>query len=151
MSSVPPDLTGIPRPHVDADSAPFWAAAREHRLVIQRCDQCGRYRFPPRPSCPGCRSSAAGWVQLSGVGRLVSWVVTRHVTQPAFARQLPYTVLYVELAEQPGLMMYGNLRGDATPLHVGDPLRAVFEDVDDELTVVQWQPAQHRRDRNRLG
>lgn len=138
MTAVQPDLTGIPRPHIDLESAPFWAATREHRLVVQRCDSCRVYRFPPKPICPGCRSGAASWVAVSGRGRLVSWVSTHHVTHPAFARQLPYTVVYVELIEQRGLMMYGDLRGDMTDLRVGDAVQAVFEDVDADLTVVQW-------------
>ncbi len=31
-------------------------ARRQHRLLIQRCKQCGTLRHPPRPMCSECRS-----------------------------------------------------------------------------------------------
>jgi uncharacterized OB-fold protein len=127
-------------PVVDLDSAPFWAAAREHRLAVQRCDDCFVLRFPVKPICPCCHSWSATWAELSGSGRVRSWVTTHHVTHPAFARQLPYVVLYVELEEQSGLMMYGNLRPAAAAVHSGMAVKAVFEDVSPEITLVQWQP-----------
>lgn len=134
-------MSDILAPRADVDSAPFWAAVREHRLTLQRCDECGRYRFPARPICPDCRSWKFTWPEVSGRGRVLSWVVTHHVTHPAFARQLPYEVLFVELAEQPGLAMYGNLRPAGAPVTSGMPVRAVFEDLTDAVTLVQWAPA----------
>jgi uncharacterized OB-fold protein len=127
-------------PVVDPDSAPFWAAAREHRLAIQRCDECGAFRFPVKPICPCCHSWSSTWTELTGKGRLRSWVTTHHVTHPAFVRQLPYVVLYVELDAQPGLLMYGNLRPPAAAVFSGMAVKAVFEDVSADITLVQWQP-----------
>ena len=134
-------MSDILAPLADADSGPFWAAVREHRLTVQCCDECGWYRFPARPICPRCRSWGFSWSEVSGRGTVLSWVVTHHVTHPAFARQLPYPVLYVELAEQPGLTMYGNLRPPAAPITSGMPVRALFEDLTDAVTLVQWAPA----------
>ena len=48
-----PDLEGLP---ADPTTAPFWRAAREHRLVVQRCTAAARtsstrarsaWRVPP--------------------------------------------------------------------------------------------------------
>jgi uncharacterized OB-fold protein len=133
-------MTDILAPQPDADSAPFWAAVREHRLTVQRCDECAAYRFPARPICPRCHSWRFTWSEVSGRGTVLSWVVTHHVTHPAFARQVPYPVLFVELAEQPGLTMYGNLRPPDVPITSGLPVRAVFEDLTDAVTLVQWAP-----------
>jgi uncharacterized protein len=134
-------MTDILLPQADLDSAPFWAAVREHRLTVQRCAHCATYRFPARPICPACHDWRSDWAEVSGRGRVLSWVVTHHVTHPAFARQLPYPVLLVELAEQPGLVMYGNLRPPDAPITSGMPVRAVFEDLTDAVTLVQWAPA----------
>jgi uncharacterized OB-fold protein len=134
-------MSDILAPRIDADSAPFWAAAREHRLTLQRCDECARYRFPARPICPDCHGWKFTWSEVSGRGRVLSWVVTHHVTHPAFARQVPYPVLFVELAEQAGLAMYGNLRPPSAPITSGMPVRAAFEDLNDTVTLVQWAPA----------
>jgi uncharacterized protein len=134
-------MTEILAPQIDVDSAPFWAAVRGHRLTVQRCDDCARYRFPARPICPRCRSWRFTWSEVSGRGHVLSWVVTHHVTHRAFARQVPYLVLFVELAEQPGLTMYGNLRPPDAPITSGLPVRAVFEDLTETVTLVQWAPA----------
>ena len=130
-----------PRPLPDADSAPFWAAVREGRLVVQRCTACGTYRFPPTAVCRRCRSTGTTWAEVSGQARVLSWIVTHQVFHPAFAGAAPYAVLLVELAEQPGLAMYGNLRPPDAPITEGMAVRAVFEAVDDELTLVQWTPS----------
>ena len=37
MSTPPPDIKPRPAPIPDAESAPYWAATVEGRLVIQRC------------------------------------------------------------------------------------------------------------------
>ena len=42
-----------PLPTPSAVSRPFWEAAKEHRLVFQRCRLCGTRVFYPRDICPG--------------------------------------------------------------------------------------------------
>lgn len=132
-------MTDFLLPEIDVESRPFWSAAREHRLVAQRCKNCGRLRFPVRPICPHCQSWSAEWTELSGRGRVRSWVITHHVTHPAFVRQLPYTIVYVELADQPSLVMYGNLRPSTAAVHLDLPVSAVFEDITPDVTLVQWK------------
>jgi hypothetical protein len=43
-----------PVPLPDELSRPFWDAAKERRLVIQRCSSCGHYNHPPRRFCDAC-------------------------------------------------------------------------------------------------
>jgi uncharacterized OB-fold protein len=133
-------VTSIPEPQPDADSAPFWAAARDHRLVVQRCDDCSTYRFPPRPVCDQCCSTKATFQQVSGRGRVLSWVVTYQKFHPAFADLVPYVVLLVGLVEQAGLLMYGNLRPESSPVTAGMEVQARFEQISDAYTLVQWEP-----------
>ena len=47
-------MASRPVPTVTDDSAPFWEAARDGRLVAQRCAGCGELHHPPRPECPRC-------------------------------------------------------------------------------------------------
>ena len=44
-----------PLPVVDPESAPYWAALKERRLILERCRDCGRHPFYPRALCPHCR------------------------------------------------------------------------------------------------
>jgi uncharacterized protein len=131
--------TAVPRPVEDRDSAPWWAAVREHRLTVQRCAGCSWLRFPPRALCRRCRSRDSAWVDVSGRGNLVSWVVTHHAFLPTF--EVPYTVGLVRLAEQDDLLMYGDVQGvEPGTLAAGRPVQASFRDVDADLTLVHWRP-----------
>jgi uncharacterized OB-fold protein len=120
-------------------SLPFWEAAREHRLIVQSCTACGRLQFPPLPMCSGCTADGLEWRELSGRGRVITWTRTHQQYHPALAAQLPYTVLLVELAEQPGLLLYGNLRPAAADVTVNLEVSAVFEDNPDGWTLIHWR------------
>ena len=62
-----PAMSGYakPLPRVTADNRPFWEAARRHQLALQRCAECGRFRYPPAPVCPECLSERAEWTPMS--------------------------------------------------------------------------------------
>jgi uncharacterized OB-fold protein len=128
-------LTSLPTPAPDHDSAPFWDGCRENRLLLQRCTSCGRFRYPPRPVCPFCRSFEAEWTQASGRGRLYSWTVAHHPVHPALKDRVPYTLLLVELEEGPRMVSVLAQDGAPTDLAAGEPLEAVFLSVDDETVL----------------
>lgn len=46
-------------------------------LVGMQCEQCKRKFFPPRGTCPTCRSKALKTIDLPTSGQLVTWTVTR--------------------------------------------------------------------------
>ncbi|MBI4060475.1 MAG: OB-fold domain-containing protein [Elusimicrobia bacterium] len=100
-----------PAPIPDADSAFFWEGLRGGRLLLQRCSACARHRFPPMPSCPYCASRSSGIVQAAGRGSIYSWVVVHRAFDPAFAGEVPYTILTVALDEGP--KMLGRMTGSA--------------------------------------
>ena len=75
---VLPDLAG-------EDSAEFWAGCQRGELLVQACDDCGRWRFPPRPMCPDCQSVALHWVPTSGRASVWSFVVAHPPLLPAYA------------------------------------------------------------------
>ena len=128
-----------PLPAVDDESRPYWDAAREHRLLIQRCGACGKYVFYPRAVCPHCHDATLEWVEASGRGTIHSFTVARHPAGPAFADRVPYVVVLVELEE--GVRMLGNLvGGDVDSVRVGQAVRVAFEDAG-EVTLPVWEPA----------
>jgi uncharacterized OB-fold protein len=107
-------------PEQDADSAPFWAALAEGRLLVVRCSTCRTCSFPPMPGCPRCGSDAVAHIQVSGEGRVYSWVTIHVALHPAFADEVPYTIVAVELAE--GARMLGRLLGDGTEMRADLPV-----------------------------
>lgn len=87
------------------DGAFFWSAARENRLVAQKCSACGDLRHPPRAMCPRCHSTAKIEHELSGQGRVISWIQPVHPPAIGFAE--PPVVAVVELDE--GLRLVSNI------------------------------------------
>lgn len=131
-----------PLPVPDEVSAPFWEACRRRELVMQRCTGCRRFHYPPRIMCPGCQSTDFEWAPVSGRGTIYSFVVCHPPVLPAFAARAPYAVVLVELADDPGLRMVGNLLGcPPDAIEIGMPVEATFQDVSDELALPQWRPA----------
>jgi uncharacterized OB-fold protein len=128
-----------PRPVLGDLNRPFWEALTEHRLQVQRCEQCGALRFPIGPVCPRCLSDRHGWEQLSGRGTVLSWVVFRRAYDPAFEADVPYNVALVELVE--GVRMFSNLvEIGFDQIEVGIEVEAVFDDVAPDLTLPRFRP-----------
>ena len=112
-----------PQPHPSALSQPYWDAAAEGRLVIQRCAACGKLRHYPRLLCDACYSDAADWTPASGRGKVHSWTVCHHAFHPGFAADLPYTLVTVDLEE--GVRALGRWQGG--PFNIGTPVQGRFE------------------------
>ena len=55
VTPAPPKPTRI-APIVTPDAKFFWDAADQEQFLGQKCSDCGRFRFPPRPMCPHCHS-----------------------------------------------------------------------------------------------
>jgi uncharacterized protein len=128
-----------PQPRPAPESVPYWQAAREHRLEIQRCNACGEFWFPPSQSCPHCLAGDFAWTPVSGVGKVFSFVTYHRVYHPAFAKDVPYVVALVELAEGPRILT--NIVGVAPEAVVCEmPVKVVFDDVEDGVSVPKFAP-----------
>lgn len=120
--------------------APYWQGTKKHELWVRRCKQCGRYQWPPRPMCAQCQSFDIEWAKVSGEGTLYSYTVAYRAFHPGFQPDIPYGIVVVELKEGPRMM--GNSSGiNPGDLEIGMPMSAVFNDVTDEVTLVNWKPA----------
>jgi len=105
-----------PKPVPDRDTQPFWDAVTEHRLVVQRCSECGRWIWQPQPICPTCHAAEPVWTGVSGDARMVSWTVLHPPVLTAWQDKLPFVILLVELDDAPGVRMIGQLVNDAGEL-----------------------------------
>ena len=59
-----------PLPVVDPESAPYWSALKDKRLILKHCRDCGRHHFYPRALCPHCHSDALEWSDARGTGSI---------------------------------------------------------------------------------
>jgi uncharacterized protein len=122
----------------DPVTAPFWAATRERRLTVPRCTACGYLLWPPEPVCPQCQHEEFAWEEVEAAGTLWSHATYHRALDPAFAADLPYTVVLVELPC--GVKMYGLWRGAPQEARIGRAVAAEFEPATELVTFVRWRP-----------
>ena len=127
-----------PLPVIDPGSAPFWEAAREHRLSIPRCLDCGKHHFYPRELCPHCHSDNLEWSDVSGRGSIYTFTIARRPAGPAYADDVPYVIALIDLAEGPR-MMTNVIASDVEAVRIGDAVEVVFDDVTDEVTLPKFK------------
>ena len=128
-----------PLPIINDENRSFWAAAAEHRLVLPHCNACQRVFYPVGPVCPDCFSQDLGWKQVSGRGRISSFVIYEQAFFAFYKDKIPYAVAQVELEEGP--RVNGNMLEIAPgALTVGMPVEVTFEKVNDEVTLPQFRP-----------
>ena len=141
MTTDSEQLPDKPRPQPGPETAPWWQALTEHRLVAQRCSDCGNLRLYPRPMCDQCYSLNYDWADLSGTGTVHSWSTAHHAFNPGFKRDLPYLNVTVDLQE--GLRLLAPLQGVSDDeVHVGMSVVVDFEDVDDSYTRLRFKRAE---------
>jgi uncharacterized OB-fold protein len=135
-------VVDIPTSSRDALTAFFWEGAREHKLLIQRCQQCGYYTHPPRDVCRNCLSTELAPSQVSGKGRLYSYTVAHQAFHPAFVDRVPYIVATITLDEQPGLQVLSNVVGcDEDELTMDMPVEVTFEKMDADVVLPMFRKA----------
>ncbi len=125
----------LPQP-ITPEAKPYWDGLREQKLMLPKCQDCGRCFFYPRVVCPHCHSRRIGWVQSSGRGRLFSFEISYQPLNKAFKVKPPYVLAMVELEEGPRLL--SNLVGiaaDPKLIRCDMPVEVVYEKLNDEFTV----------------
>ena len=73
------------------------------------------------------------WVSASGLGTVHSWTVAHHAFHSAFAQELPYTLVTVDLAEE--VRALGRWHGE-TELRIGLPVAGRFVPRPDGVDLV---------------
>jgi uncharacterized OB-fold protein len=128
-------------PNPDAETKPFWDAARAGRLLIRRCNSCGATTFYPRAFCPKCWSGDVDWIEASGRATLYTWSVVHVNDLPPFPERVPYVAAIVTLEEGPRMMT--NVIGcEFDDLAAGMALRVTYRPISDEppVTIPVFEP-----------
>src|SRR5262245_29126850 len=122
--------------HPDQWTAPFWAAARRHELVVARCAACATPRpVPPGPYCWECDESDVVWAELPGTGAVFTYTVVRQAERP-------YAVAVVELDGVAGVRLMSDLVDvDPAAVEIGMRVEVVWDDVDETTTIPRFTAA----------
>lgn len=130
-----------PVPVADDLSQPFWDAAKERRLVAQRCAECGYYNHPPRLVCDRCSSQRLEFAPVSGRGTIYSFTAMHQPSVAGFEGEVPYINIVVELEEQPMLFMVSNLPyAELGKVRIGGRVEVWFEERGPDLMLAQFRP-----------
>jgi uncharacterized OB-fold protein len=144
----------------DSEHRGYFEAARQRKLVVQRCQGCGLLRGQIGAACPFCSGLEWDWAQVSGKGVIYSYQIVTQAVHPAFADWVPYPVVLVELDEQRGVAWRGGAEGeyvsvrkitnlvrpddparpeDEKNIGIGLRVEVCFLDLDDELALPQFR------------
>jgi uncharacterized OB-fold protein len=127
-------------PTPDAETQPFWDAARDGKLLIKRCNACQRPHFYPRPFCPHCWSDDVVWEEASGGATLYTFSIVRRNDLPPFNERVPYVAAVVDLDE--GVRMLSNVVDCAIDdVVIGMRLAVTFQQETDEISLPLFRPA----------
>jgi uncharacterized OB-fold protein len=126
----------IPLPEPSPLTMPFWAACQEHRLVVQRCRECGAWEWTPQLICSHCLRDALEWTPVSGRGVVYTFSVVRRPQMDAF--EAPYVVAEIEIEEGPRLL--SNVVGIAPDdVRIGLAVEVGFEDFE-QISLFNFRP-----------
>lgn len=110
-----------PDPTTNLETARYWAAAREGRLLIKSCNACGEAHHYPREICPHCGGADTEWREASGKGRIYSYSVMRRT-------ETPYVIAYVTLDE--GVTMMTNIVDADFDAAIGKAVEVTFRETE---------------------
>jgi uncharacterized OB-fold protein len=134
MSQAPSSERRYPAPEVSPETAAFWQAANEGRLLLKACRACGRIHWYPRAVCPLCGSDDTHWQSASGRGTVYAVTVTYK------AGPSPYALAYVRLEE--GVTLMSNIVDcDPESVRIGDPVVLTFQASEDGQALPLFKPA----------
>lgn len=131
----------LPQP-ITPEARPYWDGLREGKLMLPRCEDCGRAFFYPRALCPHCGGRALAWMQASGRGRLHAFGIAHQSFNRAFRVPAPCVLAMIELEEGPRLLSnLVNVAPDPRVVRCDMPVEVVFARLTEEVTLPLFQPA----------
>ena len=138
-----PDLgQSKPLPAITDLTRPFWTAAKNGKLVLQKCQRCATFNFQPKPWCIECGSRELTWTTAKPSGTVYSHTVSHTVAMnsPAWAGEMPLIMCLIDLDD--GARMYGQVT-DCRPddIRIGMRVDVHFEDISEEAGIPKFRPA----------
>lgn len=119
--------------------APFWKATKEGKLIVQECTETKKKVWPPRFISPFAPGAKLEWVPINTKGKVYTFNVVYRGFLPYFEEKVPFAMVVVELED--GVRMLGHAVGiDPEEVKIGMEMEAVFEKVNDKITLVNWKP-----------
>ncbi len=130
-----------PLPLVTEEARPFWEACRQHKLILQRCKECGHVQFYPRLLCAECWADSIEWIDATGKGVIYSFTAVHRAPMPGFRPDVPYVIALIDLEE--GVRMMSNvIKCKPEDIRIGMPVTVEFEDIAEDIGLPKFRPAE---------
>lgn len=127
-----------PAPEIAPETAAFWAATLNGKLLLQRCKDCEKACYYPRYLCPHCHSTELVDFQASGRGTIYSYTVTtRGILE--YANAGAYVLAMIELDEGPKIVS-NIVDYDPAELAIGQRVEVVFSDTGGGGALPRFRP-----------
>jgi len=138
ISKRPPDELATIVP--DSWTEPFWAAARDKHLTCAQCGNCHKFRMPPSPFCPHCRSQEVEWPTLAGTGTIYSFTIVERAVIAGTEDTIPYVVAVVSLdGAEPARLITNVVDSPIDAIRIGARVEAVFDEMSDGTVVPRFR------------
>jgi uncharacterized OB-fold protein len=121
----------VPKPGTYVDTAPFWDGVKRRELVLQFCNDTGRFQHYPRPVSIYTGSRNLEWRKVSGKGVIYAATVV-NIAGPGLEGRLPLPVVTVDLDD--GARLLGNVL-DAEPdaIRIGRRVEIAWDHLADDV------------------
>jgi uncharacterized OB-fold protein len=123
----------------EPDTAHFWKATLQNRLLYQVCTACGTTVFHPRRHCTNCTGLELEWRESAGEGSIYAFTVIRQHGHPYFRARTPYIVAFVDLDE--GVRILAEVDADPAALRSGQRVSVGWEEHE-SVHVPVFRPAE---------
>ncbi len=121
-----------PEPSINMETEAYWAAAKEGKFLLKKCNACGKTHYYPRAICPHCLSGDTAWYEATGKGVIYSYSVMRR-------GDTPYAIAYVTLDE--GVTMMSNIvECDLDNLAIGQAVEVTFRATEGDQALPVFRP-----------
>ncbi len=137
MAYLSKDTPG-PTPNL-ADQV-FWDYCQQRELRFQRCPACRRFRHPPTPVCPACRSVEIEWVQTTDIGVVFSFTIVHYAAHASIKSVVPYNVAIIDFPECGHARLVSNVIDvGPTEMHIGMQVSLVWETAGNDMLVPRFR------------
>ena len=123
---------------ITPETAPFWEATAEHRLILRKCNDCESVNWYPRVICPECGNMNTDWIEASGNGVVYSFT-NNHRGQGPY-RDADYVLAYVQLDEGPRIMT-NIVDCEPAAITIGARVAVVFHDTGEGPSLYRFRLA----------
>jgi uncharacterized OB-fold protein len=114
-------------PKINKVDQAFWEGAARDKLLLQKCQSCGKAQFFPRVACVDCFGEL-DWMESKGTGKIHSFTLVRVPRNPAFKDETP--IYYINVILDEGVIFESKLVGEKKEnVKLGDKVKVVFQET----------------------